>query len=264
MRPDRTADPTTARRAIVENLRSFWGIRGEPAPSGSDGIVWWTSGGVRRPLNGVLALESADPGPHTDRLAATFRLSGLPCAWIEGPDPSSPELGLRLLSLGYRALEASQGWALPVAELAQSLRAPGGLLFRHGRDAELVRSLSELVGEGALRLTPSELRPLELLLEPRARPGTVREEVWVAHVDGVPVAGLLTHALPGSLGLFGLTTVPERRSEGIASALVLEAAREAGAGAPWVVAESTSSHAGPLRRLGFREYCDFRRYGWDP
>src|SRR5579871_3302949 len=107
--PDRE-DPARAVRAIVENLKSFWSQRAEPAPSSADGIVWWTSGGVRRPMNGVLALETADPGPHTDRIAATFRLAGLPCAWLEGPDPSSPALGLHLMALGYRALEASQGW----------------------------------------------------------------------------------------------------------------------------------------------------------
>ena len=184
---------------------------------------------------------------------------------MEGPDPASPELGLRLISLGYRALEASQGWALPTRELAQSVRAPPGILVRHGRDPNLVRGLSRLVGEGALHLDPSESRPLELLLEPRGRPGEYREEVWLALEDGVPVAGLLTHTRRGHVGIFGLTTAPERRSEGFATALALRAARSAAAdGADWIVAESPASHAGPLRRLGFQDYCDFRRYGWEP
>lgn len=259
------ANPASAVRAIVENLRSFWSVRSEPAPSGVEGIVWWTSGGIRRPLNGVLALEAADPGPHTDRIAATFRLAGLPCAWIEGPDPTSPELGLRLLALGYRSLEASQGWALPGRALAQSIRAPPGVIVRHGREPGLVSALGRLVGEGALQLGPGEIRPLELLLEPRGVLGRVREEIWIALKDGEPTAGLLTHSTGRTVGIFGLTTAPEHRSEGFASALVLEAARGASEdGADWIVAEAPDAHAGPYRRLGFEEYCGFRRYGWDP
>ncbi|MCI4366782.1 MAG: GNAT family N-acetyltransferase [Thermoplasmata archaeon] len=216
-------------------------------------------------MNGVLALETADPGPITDRIAATFRLSALPCAWLEGPDPSSPALGLHLMGLGYRALEGSQGWALPTSESRQTIRSPPGILYRHGQDPDLLRLLGNLVGEGALHLEPAELRPLESILEPRRGTNGAREEIWVALHDGEPVAGMLAHSLDSTLGIFALATAPERRGQGFASALVLHVVREAAdAGARWAVAESPEAHAGPYRRLGFQEYCDFRRYGWEP
>jgi GNAT superfamily N-acetyltransferase len=259
------SNPPEVVRSIVGNLRSFWSLRAEPAPREGSGLVWWTSGGLRRPLNGVLALEAADPGPVTDRIAATFRLSALPCAWLEGPDPSSPALGLHLLGLGYHALEASRGWALPISEARQSLRAPPGLIYRHGEDPELVRLLGNLVGEGALHLAPAELRPLEAILEPRRGPEGAEEEIWIALKDGEPVAGLLAHAQDGTLGVFGLTTAPEHRGEGLASALLLRVLKQSAVdGMEWAVAESPEAHAAPLRRLGFQEYCDFRRYGWEP
>jgi len=259
------AEPPAVVRSIVTNLRSFWSLRAEPAPAEGHGLVWWTSGGLRRPLNGVLALETADPGPITDRIAATFRLSALPCAWIEGPDPASPALGLHLMGLGYRPLEGSQGWALPTAESRQQLPSPPGLLFRHGREPDLVRFLGSLVGEGALHLSPAELRPLEAILEPRQSARGAAEEIWIAFHDGEPVAGLLAHSVESTLGIFGLATAPERRGEGFATALVLQAVRQAAErGVRWAVAESPEAHAGPYRRLGFQEYCDFRRYGWEP
>jgi GNAT superfamily N-acetyltransferase len=261
----REAGPPEVVRAIADNLRSFWTLRAEPSSAQADEIVWWTSGAQRRSLNGVLALTAADPGPVADRIAATFRLSGLPCAWLEGPDPASPELGLRLLGLGYRSLEASQGWALPLTEARQTARTPPGLLIRHGREPGLVRAFVGLVGEGALHLSSSEMGPLEALLSPREGREGVGEDVWLALEDGVPVAGLLSHRSAGSVGLFSLATVPERRGQGFATALVLSTLRSAlDDGYSWGVAEAPESHAGPYRRLGFQEYCDFRRYGWEP
>jgi GNAT superfamily N-acetyltransferase len=252
-------------QSIVRTMRSFWSLRAEPAPAEETGLVWWTSGGLRRPMNGVLALEAADPGPITDRIAATFRLSALPCAWTEGPDPSSPALGLHLMGLGYRSLEGSQGWALPLQEARQSMMSPPGLLYRHGQDPDLIRLLGNLVGEGALHLAPAELRPLEVMLEPRRGPDGAEEEIWIALQDGAPVAGLLAHTVGSTLGLFALTTAPARRGEGFATALLLKVLRHgAGSGADWAVTESPEAHAGPFRRLGFQEYCDFRRYGWEP
>lgn len=261
----REPDPPQVIRSIVQNLRSFWTLRAEPPPAENPGIVWWTSGGLRRPLNGVLALETADPGPAADRLAATFRLSGLPCAWLEGPDPSSPDLGLRLLGLGYRTLEGSHGFALPLREARQTLPNPPGFLLQHGHDPELLGALGFLVGEGSLHLGAEEIAPLQALLRPRVEAQQAEEEIWVALSDGEPVAGLLTHRAERTVGLYALATRPERRGEGFASALVLAAARAAWSeGAELAVAEASEVHAAPLRRLGFRDYCDFRRYGWEP
>lgn len=257
--------PPEVVRAIVENLRSFWRLRAEPEASESEGVIWWTSGGQRRALNGVLALATADPGPITDRIAATFRLSGLPCAWIEGPDPTSPELGLRLLGLGYRALEGSSGWALPLGEAGQTVPVPRGTLFRHGQGTELLDQLSDLVAEGDLRLAAADRRPVAQLLRPREGSAGAGEEIWIALADGAPVAGLLGHPTAGNYGVFALTTAAGHRGEGYATALLHGALRDAALrGYRWAVAEAPEAHAGPFRRLGFDEYCDFRRYGWEP
>jgi GNAT superfamily N-acetyltransferase len=264
MTPRRAPSPPEVIGSIVGNLSSFWRLRAERDDAAEAGIIWWTSGGQRRPLNGVLALSAAEPGPDADRIAATFRLSGLPCAWLEGPDPASPALGLRLLGLGYQALESSHGWALPIGEARQTARTPPGLLVRHGSGADLANELVELVGRGGLGLGEADLGPLEQILRPRSLPG-VPEEVWIGLADGEPVVGLLTHPREASLGIFALTTLPDQRGQGFATALVLAAVQEASNhGFAWAVTETPEAHAAPFHRLGFDEYCDFRRYGWEP
>lgn len=256
--------PPIVIRSIADTLSSFWRLRAEPESSESSGIIWWTSGGHRRPMNGVLALSAADPAGATDRIAATFRASGLPCAWLEGPDPASPDLGVRLLGLGYEALEGSTGWALPLDEARQTIASPPGLLVRHGREAEMGEELARIVGLDSLGLEPSELPSLARLLRPRRQPGA-DEEAWIALRDGTPVAGLLTHPNGPHVGIFALTTSRAHREEGYATSLLLAAIRDAGArGFRWAIAEAPPAHAAPFRRLGFDEYCDFRRYGWDP
>jgi GNAT superfamily N-acetyltransferase len=81
---------------------------------------------------------------------------------------------------------------------------------------------------------------------------------WMGTVDGRPVAGSMSFACAGVVGIYGVSTVPEARRRGYATALTI-AAMSADPTLPAVLQPSEAAES-LYRRLGFRRFASFRAW----
>jgi GNAT superfamily N-acetyltransferase len=79
----------------------------------------------------------------------------------------------------------------------------------------------------------------------------------------VAIASLLYHA--GVAGIYGVTTVPEARRQGVGAAMTLHVLRYARAsGYRIAILSPTSMSEAIYRRIGFNGYCKLYHYGSPP
>lgn len=88
--------------------------------------------------------------------------------------------------------------------------------------------------------------------------------MYVDQVSGQPVATAELFIAAGVVSVQNVVTVPRLRREGIGTAMTVHVLREAWRLGYWVAVLSASMDGiGTCRRLGFREYCRFRRFEWE-
>jgi predicted acetyltransferase len=88
---------------------------------------------------------------------------------------------------------------------------------------------------------------------------------FIGWLHDMPVAStsLLLHA--GVAGIYGVTTIPEARKKGIATAMTKHALRQARELGYHVAVLSPSEMSLRIyQRLGFQHYCTLQHYGWTP
>ena len=84
--------------------------------------------------------------------------------------------------------------------------------------------------------------------------------LWL-HDEPVALTSLFLHA--GVAGIYGVTTIPEARRQGIAAAMTQSALHEARLlGYRVAILSPTQMSRGIYRRLGFQEYSTIHHSGW--
>ena len=88
---------------------------------------------------------------------------------------------------------------------------------------------------------------------------------YVGRLGGAPVATAELFVGEGVAAVHHVVTLPEVRRRGIGSAMTLRLLHDARA-LGYRVGVLTASPSGieSYRRIGFREYCWFRRFKWEP
>jgi hypothetical protein len=95
--------------------------------------------------------------------------------------------------------------------------------------------------------------------EPRPRDPDPNNVVYLAYVDGTPVARATGSFGEHGVTLFGGSTLPEARSRGAYRALVAARWDDAVArGTPVLVTQAGPMSRPILAQLGFREVCEIR------
>jgi hypothetical protein len=168
------------------------------------------------------------------------------CAWEVGSSATPSDLAERLLDLGLvddeEPLQIGMALESPPAE-----PAPGEIEVRRAEspgDREVAAKIAaEVFG------TPLEGQPPPF-------PGSV---LYLAYLDGEPVARAAGGFSEHGVTLFGGATLPEARGRGAYRALVHARWNDAVArGTPLAVTQA-SRHSRPiLAQLGFREICTIR------
>jgi RimJ/RimL family protein N-acetyltransferase len=180
-------------------------------------------------------------------LRPTFRL----------PTRVPPHLddGLRRFGFRRRADPYVLWWRLVGSERVSVPIESGAV--RVAAPAEL-DTVASLWAEGVVR---DELRRALEVLERRPNPGE-RCRSLAAQDDGRPVGTAVLYEHDGIAGLHGVATVPDRRGEGIATALVQEALALLSSEPATVVVLASDSPAAtrPLESLGFARFQEYAEY----
>lgn len=260
-------DPATIATAIEANINayllSFARLPGATLHEG-DEAVWVDTGVADATVNAVVSArfrpDAVDAGVAA--ILAHFARRGRPFTWHVGPSTQPADLGRALLAHGLTHSEDEPGMALELDRLRDAAAPPTGLTIEPVRDP---RGLEDWVDAWLFPLPPdARRRPLDTLL----RRGLGDDLPWrhfVGWLDGRPVATAELFVGAGLAAVHYAVTVPEARRRGIGAALTSHALREARALGYRVAALTASPDGiGIYRRLGFREYCWFRRYEWDP
>jgi hypothetical protein len=168
------------------------------------------------------------------------------CSWEVGSSATPRDLVARLHALGVRDDDADPfvvGMAL--TEPPAEARPPGIEVRRATTDAERRRAAEIGAAVFGAPMTPSAPHPDVV--------------VYVAYLDGEPVARATGAFSAYGVTLFGGATLPEARGRGAYRALVDARWRDAVArGTPLAVTQAGHQSRPILARLGFREVCTIR------
>jgi len=254
--------------AIQENEVAWWVYRARAAGwelREEPGLTWYRSGLANPMDNGVLRTDLA--GDEADaRIEATiagFMERGLSMVWWGGPARRPADLGARLVARGFEFEGDDPGMAADLRALNEGLPAPLGLAIERVTDDEGTYAWVDVLGaKHAGRRPPSRRSPLDLQLNaPASYAPDDPYRLYLARLDGVPVATASVLLGAGVAGVYCVATVPEARRKGIGAAVVLAGLREAReAGYRVGVLGSTAMGFNVYRRLGFVQYCLLQSY----
>lgn len=221
-------------------------------------------------LNGILRThlrnqETSYVEKSIKRVLAYFREKQTSeFGWSLGQDSQPAEMGSHLEQHGFFKLEEENiGMALDITRMqSETLDLP---------DLE-IREIEDLAGLAILRRmeiegfgSSEELAQdyYEMYAGVGFGPGTVWRHLFGWWKDeAVASTSLLFHA--GVAGIFGVTTVPAARRQGIASAMVQHAVKLAGlAGYRIAILSPTDMSERIYQRLGFREYTRICHYRYE-
>jgi ribosomal protein S18 acetylase RimI-like enzyme len=262
---DRTAPALV--RAIEANTIGYYLNYRRFAPTeihDEPGLLWFSTGLALPEFNGVLRTELS-PTEADARIAATlaqFERRRLPLIWHLGPSAQPVDLPERLLAHGLTHYEDEPGMAADLQAIDETSDAPPGLRIQPVADEAAFRLWLRVWGYEA----PDAALELYFTLYAQLGLGAPQPlQHYLGWLDNAPVATAALFYDAGVVSVQHVVTLPAARRRGIGAAMTLHMLRLARA-AGYRIATLTASPLGlnTYRRLGFREYCLFRRYLWQP
>jgi GNAT superfamily N-acetyltransferase len=191
---------------------------------------------------------------------APFHARHLPLMWWTGPATQPDDLGDRLEAYGLVRADEDAGMAMDLDDLGPPAALPEGAEIVRVEDdvalASWVRTMATGFGlPAAMAVAATEVFCCIGQLPTRHH--------YLATHNGRPVGTTLLYLGAGAAGLYWVSTVPQARRQGIASALAHRALADAREmGLKMAVLQATSAARGLYRRLGFDEYCTIGHYVW--
>ncbi|HVA90610.1 MAG TPA: GNAT family N-acetyltransferase [Chloroflexota bacterium] len=259
--------PATIATVIEANINayllSFARVPGA-TPHHDPQSVWIDSGRSDSTFNSVV---SARFSPDTvdaqiESVLAHFQRHARPLTWHIGPSSTPSDLGRILLAHGLTHSEDEPGMAVELSNMREDITAPSGL------EVETVRDAGGLEDWVAIWLfpVPAEIRQSVLeVLRVRGVGADLPWRYYVGRIGGRPVACSELFVGEGTASVQYVVTLPEMRRQGIGAAMTLHVLREAREiGYRVGVLTASPDGIGIYRRIGFQDYCWFRRYEWSP
>ena len=226
----------------------------------------WIYTGLRGP-NAVLyaRLHRDDPSyidKKIDEMVAFFKSRDINFGWTTGPSTQPAQLSVMLEAHGFTYSDRTTGMAIDLQELHEHVFVNADLVITEIDDLnglQILRSI-EISGFGASETVAQNY------YEAYANTGFGDGTPWhhyIGWLHGQPVAitSLLFHA--GVAGIYGVTTIPQCRRQGVAAAMTLQALHEARRRGYRIAILSPTEMSNALyRRIGFKEYCTLLHYDW--
>ncbi len=171
------------------------------------------------------------------------------CTWEIGSHATPADLVERLLALGLVDDEPTP-LAVGMVLTEPPPAAPAGVEVRRASTDDEYFAAAQIAAVAFGQPVPTE---------PRRHKPDPDNVVYLAWVDGEPVARGSAAFGPHGVTLFGGSTLPEARGRGAYRALVAARWQDAVArGAPALVTQASPMSRPILARLGFREVCEIR------
>jgi hypothetical protein len=236
---------------LAENANSYTPLGRHDERDFNDRYVLWMGRGDDPGWNVAqrFRLQADEVEPVREEIHARLRAKGrTSCTWEIGTHATPPDLVERLLALGLVDDEPTPLAVGMVLTTAPSHSAPGVEVRRAETDDEyLAAARIAAVAFGS---------PMPTEVSPDRDPLNV---VYLAFIDGEPVARGSASFSEHGVTLFGGSTLPEARGRGAYRALVAARWEDAVArGTPVLVTQASPMSRPILAQLGFREVCEIR------
>lgn len=228
------------------------------------GLLWFETGVPLRLFNGVLRTQlPPDALPATiERVIAHFRRRELPFEWNIGPSSQIQSLHQLLLDHGLTRAEDEPGMAADLSVLNEDTAPVPNLVIQEVTTDEQLRHWSRTWGSGA----PAEVGEHWYTLYAGLKLNQDSPvHFYLGLLNGEPVATVALFFAEGVAAIHHVVTAHKARRLGIGAAMTLKAEQEARRhGYRIAILTSSSLGINIYRRLGFREYCLFSTYEWEP
>ena len=196
-----------------------------------------------------------------DEVLEYFGARGVSFGWTVGPSARPARLVSLLESRGFAYSASTTGMAIDILAMREDVPHNTELHITEIQDLEHLRVLRtlEMQGFGATEARAQQYHDVY------AGAGFGYGLPWhhfIGWLRGAPVAiaSLLYHA--GVAGIYGVTTIPAARRQGVAAAMTLHVLRYARAsGYRIAILSPTSMSEAIYRRIGFHDYCQLHHYG---
>ncbi|HXX78852.1 MAG TPA: GNAT family N-acetyltransferase [Ktedonobacteraceae bacterium] len=191
-----------------------------------------------------------------------YRTRNVDFGWSTGPSTLPTDLEQRLETHGFAYVDRTMGMAINMQDLNKHVFVNKDLVITEVNDLDrlqILRSI-EISGFGASETEAQNY------YDAHANTGFGDKTPWHhyigwLHGEPVAIASLLLHA--GVAGIYGVTTIPQYRRQGIAATMTLHALQEACKLGYRISILSSSKMSDALyRRIGFRDFCTIMHYGW--
>jgi RimJ/RimL family protein N-acetyltransferase len=215
-------------------------------------------------LRAQLELDNVDAA--IEAAIARCRSRNVSMLWHIGPATRPANLGEYLQAHGFTgSARSTSGMAMDLTALNEGLPAPPGLTIEQIGDIETVRQwyqvMTVVFGWPSFVVDARVDFCTSIGLGARS---PVR--YYIGRLEGEPVATSALLLGAGVAGIYGVTTVPEARRQGIGTAMTLAPLREARALGYRVGVVHTGVRneraLSVYHKIGFREYCRMGGYEW--
>jgi hypothetical protein len=236
---------------LAENANSYTPLGPHDERDFNDRYVLWMGRGDEPGWNvgQRFRLETDEVEAVRDEIHARLRAKGRTgCTWEVGTHATPSDLVDRLLALGLVDDEPTPLAVGMVLTVAPAQSASGVEVRRAESDEEhLAAARIAAIAFGS---------PVPTEVSPDRDPNNV---VYLAYVDGEPVARGSASFSEHGVTLFGGSTLPEARGRGAYHALVAARWEDAVArGTPVLVTQASPMSRPILAQLGFRAVCEIR------
>jgi hypothetical protein len=238
---------------IAENANTYTPLGPTDTRVVNDRYVLWMGRGDEPGWNVAqrFRLEPGEVEAVREEIHAHLREKGrTACTWEVGTHATPDDLVDRLLALGLVDDEPTP-LAVGMVLTEPPAQPPPGVEVRRAATGEEHLAAERIAAVAFGGPIPTELPP-----ERDPDPDNV---VYLAYVDGEPVARGSASFSEHAVSLFGGSTLPEARGRGAYRALVAARWEDAVArGTPALVTQASPMSRPILAQLGFRELCEIR------
>lgn len=261
--------PAALVAAIEENEIQYWLYRARTGGwevHEDAHLTWFYSGLSDSERNGVLRtnLTPDEANASITDMLAWFDDRNVPLSWWGGPSRRPVDLSARLVAHGLISEGEDPGMAADLHALNEDLPLPAGFAVERVRDVEAVRRWLRVLRMAHSR-DPDDSRLPLAVYSPAAFDDAHPLRLYIASVNGAPVATALVMLAAGVAGVYYVATIPAARRQGIGAGLTLAALRDARAAGYHIgVLGASQMGVSVYQRLGFREYCKLALHTREP
>jgi GNAT superfamily N-acetyltransferase len=236
---------------LAENANAYTPLGEEDVRVFGDRFVLWMGRGSQPGWNVAqrFRLRAEDVEPVRAEIHELLRARGRTrCSWEVGSHATPPDLVDRLYALGL-VDDAPDPLAVGMVLRREPPAAPPDVEVRRAETREELLAAERIAATAFGEEVEDRDPPAASTVKP----------IYLAYVDGEPVARASASFSEHGVTLFGGATLPEARGRGAYRALVAARWRDAAArGTPLLVTQAGRMSRPILARLGFREVCEIR------